>query len=311
MDECTPSEGSRLLATVWIVMLGAIATATTTAAAVPQPTTIAVEVDLRDLPRRLVHSTIEIPCKPGRELALWHPKWIPGTHEPCGSIETVGGLRIQTPDGAAIPWRRDELELYRIVFKAPPDVKSVRVTLDTICNHAAIEASGNLTFGNKLVGVVNWSTCVLYPEGPTADETRVELSTRLPEKWKYATALKTESNTDGLIKFAPVSLVDLVDSPMIAGEHLRTIKLETGPHPPASFHLASDAPSSLELHPQGDRAIQQDGPRGRGAVRLVSPRRFPVPRDVQRRPGLSRARTPGVEHQRRRRPRSDRRPQAA
>ena len=244
------SRSARPLSTAWIVVLSAIVTATTTAAAVPQPTTIAVEVDLRDLPRRLVHSTIEIPCKPGRELALWQPKWIPGTHEPCGSIETVGGLRIQAPDGAAIPWRRDELDLYRIVFKAPPDVKSVRVALDTICNDAAIEASGHLTFGNKLLGVVNWSTCVLYPEGPTADETRVELSTRLPENWKYATALKTESNKDGVIRFAPVSLVDLIDSPMIAGEHLRTITLETGSNPPASFHLASDAPSSLELNPK-------------------------------------------------------------
>ncbi|APW58874.1 sugar-binding protein [Paludisphaera borealis] len=251
--------GSRLWATAWVVILSGMFTAS----AQPQPTTIGVEVDLRDLPRRLVHSTIQIPCKPGRELAIWHPKWIPGTHEPCGSIENTGGLRIQSPDGATIPWRRDELDLYRIVFKAPADVSSVRVTLDTICNQAAIEASGHLTFGNKLVGVVNWSTCVLYPEGPTAAETTVELSARLPETWKYATALKTEAVADGLIRFAPVSLVDLIDSPLIAGEHLRTIKLETGPYPPASFHLATDAPASLELNPnviaQYSRLVREAG----------------------------------------------------
>jgi len=238
--------GSRSWALAWVVILGA----TLPASAQPQPTTIGVEVDLRDLPRRLVHSTIQIPCTPGRELAIWHPKWIPGTHEPCGSIENTAGLRILSSDGAAIPWRRDELDLYRIVFKAPPGVSSVRVALDTICNQATIEASGHLTYGNTLVGVVNWSTCILYPEGPTAAETTVGLSARLPEKWKYATALKSEGVKDGLIRFAPASLVDVIDSPMIAGEHLRTIKLEAGANPPASFHLATDAPEALELRPE-------------------------------------------------------------
>ncbi|MDG3004978.1 sugar-binding protein [Paludisphaera mucosa] len=229
--------------------LAAVGLALVAAARAGEPT-MTVEVDLRDLPKRLVHTTIDVPCKPGAELALWHPKWIPGTHEPCGANEAVAGLRITTPEGAVVPWRRDDLELYRIVCKAPEGAAKLRVALDTICNEATIEASGHLTFGNKQVGVVNWSTCILYPEGPTAAETIVALSARLPEGWKHATALKAKSNEAGLIRFEPVSLVDLIDSPLIGGEHFKTTKLDVGPYPPAFFHVTSESPEALELSPE-------------------------------------------------------------
>ncbi len=212
--------------------------------------TMTVEVDLRDLPRRLVHATIDVPCKPGEELALWHPKWIPGTHAPCGANEPVAGLRVFAADGSPVPWRRDDLELYRIVCKAPEGATSLRVKLDTITNDAAIEAAGHLTFGDARVGVVNWSTCILYPEGPTAAETTVALSTRLPDGWKYATALKTEANADGLVRFRPASLVEVIDSPLIGGVHFRTTKLDAGPYPPASFNLAAESSEALELPPE-------------------------------------------------------------
>ena len=236
----------------WALICGAALALATSAPArsTAAETTIAVEVDLRDLPKKLVHATIDVPCEPGGKLALWHPKWIPGTHAPCGSNENVAGLRVETPDGTVIPWRRDDLELYRLVCEVPSDVSRVRVSLDTICNQPAIEASGHLTYGNRLVGVVNWATCILYPEGPAAAETRVELSLRLPEGWKRATALKTESEQDGLIRFKPVSLLELVDSPLIAGEHLRTFELDTGSNPPAFFHIASENPAVLELKPE-------------------------------------------------------------
>ena len=62
--------------------------------------TLHLEVDARDLPRRLLHTKMRIPCKPG-PLVLWYPKWIPGTHAPSGPLDTVGGLRLATPEGRA------------------------------------------------------------------------------------------------------------------------------------------------------------------------------------------------------------------
>ncbi len=220
--------------------------AATTTAAEP---TMTAEVDLRELPKKLVHATIDVPCEPGADLALWHPKWIPGTHEPCGSNEPVAGLRVFAPDGSVVPWRRDDLERYRIVCKVPEGVSTLRVRLDTITNYPAVEAAGHLTYGDANVGVVNWATCILYPEGPTAAETTVALSARLPEDWRYATSLKTESNVDGLIRFAPASLVDVIDSPLIGGVNFKTTKLDVDPYPPAYFNVAAESPEALELPP--------------------------------------------------------------
>ena len=140
--------------------------------------TLHLEVDARDLPRRLLHTRMRIPCNPG-PLTLWYPKWIPGTHAPSGPLDTVGGLRLTTPDGQAIAWHRDEVELYRLTCQMPAGTHEVQVELDTICNAPAVEASGHLSYGNALVGIINWPTCLLYPDGATADETQIALALRL------------------------------------------------------------------------------------------------------------------------------------
>ncbi len=194
--------------------------------------TLHIEVDARDLPRRLLHTRIDMPCQPGK-LKLWFPKWVPGTHGPYGPVQNVGGLRIQTPQAKLLAWRRDEIEPYRIECDVPVATDQITVLLDTICNEAAVQAAGFLSFGNNAVGIINWGTCLLYPEGTSCDDIQVHLTLRLPNKWKYATALKCDGTKDGLSSFQTVSLMDLVDSPLVAGKHLRTIALDAGPYPPA------------------------------------------------------------------------------
>jgi predicted metalloprotease with PDZ domain len=211
--------------------------------------TLELEVDARDLPRRLLHSRIHVPCQSGKAF-LWFPKWVPGTHGPYGPVQNVGGLHIRSKAGKELKWRRDELEPYRIECDVPEGTPEITVELDTICNEAAEHAAGYLSFGNTLVGILNWGTCLIYPEGPNCDEIQVHLSLRLPDKWKFATALKLEGNQQGALTFAPVSLTDLADCPLIAGQHLRTIPLSTGSYPPAFLHLASESPGVLEMGPK-------------------------------------------------------------
>ncbi len=158
--------------------------------------TLRLELDARDLPRRLMHARIEVPCRPGK-LALWYPKWVPGTHAPCGPIQDVAGLRIETPDGQPLPWRRDETDVFRVECDVPPGVESVVVRLDTICNAPAVAAAGYLTYGNPSLGIINWATCLMYPEGPSADETKVSATLRLPASWQLACALETEGSASG------------------------------------------------------------------------------------------------------------------
>ncbi len=239
--------GSRrlLLITAWLLG-GSAGLAGATAG---EPVRLQLEVDARDLPRRLLHSRIEVTCRPGK-LALWFPKWVPGTHAPCGPVENVAGLRLEAPEGKPLTWRRDDVESYRIECTVPEGVRSLIVRLDTICNEAAVRASGHLSYGNESVGILNWSTCLVYPEGPACDDIRVQASLRLPAGWQWATAMARESALGGPVRFQTVSLTELVDCPVIAGEHLRVIPLDAGSGPPAFLHLASESPSALQLGPE-------------------------------------------------------------
>jgi predicted metalloprotease with PDZ domain len=213
-----------------------------------EPARLQLEVDARDLPRRLLHSRIEVTCRPGK-LALWFPKWVPGTHAPCGPVENIAGFRLEAPEGKPLPWRRDDLELYRVECAVPEGVRSLIVRLDTLCNEPAVRASGYLSYGNDSVGILNWSTCLVYPEGPSCDDIRVNASLRLPAAWQFATALAAESAAGGRARFRAVSLTELVECPVIAGEHLRTIPLDAGSGPPACLHVASESPAALRLGP--------------------------------------------------------------
>ncbi len=124
--------------------------------------------------------------------------------------------------------------------------------LDVICNEPAVAAAGYLSYGNASVGIINWGTCLMYPEGPSRDDILVHLSLRLPRHWRFATALRTETSPpkqSATPCFKTVSLGELVDSPLIGGEHLKSIPLDSGAYPPAFLDLVSESPGALELGP--------------------------------------------------------------
>src|SRR5262249_15212965 len=137
-------------------------------------------------------------------------------------------------------------------IKVPEGTSSLRVKLDTVCESAGPDRAGILTVGTPAVGVINWNTCLVYPQGPTADEQPVKVRLRLPDGWKHATALKAEPEKDkgGVTTFQTVPLTTLVDNPLIAGRHLKTFKLEAGPGPAAFLHLTSESPEALNLDPK-------------------------------------------------------------
>jgi predicted metalloprotease with PDZ domain len=217
--------------------------------AVADTNTTLIEVDARELPRRLIHTTLDIPCKPG-PLRLWYPKWFPGSHGPHGRVEDIAGLRIETPGGTVIPWNRDEVDMHCFNVRVPEGTRSVRVKLDTICEATGRDRAGMYSAGNTALGVINWNTCVVYPESPSADEQTVKVRLILPGGWKFGTALKSDGTTEGTITFQPVTLTELIDNPLIAGRNLRTIKLESGNTPPAFLHLTSESSETLNLDPK-------------------------------------------------------------
>jgi predicted metalloprotease with PDZ domain len=66
---------------------------------------------------------------------------------------------------------------------------------------------------------------------------------RLPTDWQYATALDIGDAST----FAPVRLDTLVDSPVLAGLHLRNITLQSPGNPPHSIAIAADSAPALAM----------------------------------------------------------------
>jgi predicted metalloprotease with PDZ domain len=202
--------------------------------------TLTVEVDARELPRKLLHAQINIPCKAGK-LTLYYPKWIPGTHAPSGPVQNMGGLRFETADGKALTWKRDEVELFAFHVQVPPGVDSVRAKVDYICN----PPSGS--FGNGRLGTIDWNTVLLYPAGHSSEDLKVDLSLRLPDSWQFATALDVERQDKDLVTFKRESLYDVIDNPLIAAKHVKSFKLDITNGPPAFLDVASESSKALDL----------------------------------------------------------------
>jgi predicted metalloprotease with PDZ domain len=213
-----------------------------------QAPTLTVEVDGRDLPRKLLHARIDIPCEPGN-LKLYYPKWIPGTHAPHGPVQNIGGLRFETTNGKSLNWRRDEVELYAFHVDVPAGVKTVRAKVDYICNPASGAVGGD-TYGNSALGVINWNSALLYPEGFDCSKMQMQVSLRLPEGWHFATALNVDRQDKDLVVFKTEPLSDVLDNPLIAGKHVKTYKLNVTTGPPAFMDVASESAAQVQLDDQ-------------------------------------------------------------
>jgi predicted metalloprotease with PDZ domain len=208
--------------------------------------TMRLDADAREISRKLIHVREELPVKSGR-LALWYPKWIPGTHAPGGPIANLGGLSIESADGHAIDWRRDETEVYRFEFTVPEGVDRISIHLDYICNPPSATSEGVDSFGDAELGIINWNTCLLYPGNVSIDDLLVSASLKLPNGWRFGTALKTAEKVADKVTFAPETLRYFVDSPVIFGENLRTIELKPETLPPVYMHLVSESPQAIQL----------------------------------------------------------------
>ncbi|MBE2216106.1 MAG: M61 family metallopeptidase [Opitutaceae bacterium] len=204
-----------------------------------------LEVDATEAPRNILHVAQTIPVRPG-PLTLIYPKWLPGYHAPDGPINDLVTLRV-TAGGAPLAWRRDPVEMYAFIVLVPPGIEQIKVTFDFIFAPTAGSGFDSASASARLA-MINWNEVVLYPLGPRPDDIAVAASIRLPAGWKHATALDAVGNADGVVRFAPVSLTTLIDSPLLAGAHLRRHALtEPGDPAPVFLTLAADSEAALAL----------------------------------------------------------------
>jgi predicted metalloprotease with PDZ domain len=251
-----------------IVSLGAVAHAnvvveaqTATQRSPLPPITIAL--DATEASRKILHARLSIPAKPG-PLILFYPKWIPGEHGPTGPITDLAGLKM-TSAGKPVAWRRDEVEMYSFHVEVPTGANALEVSLDFLLP-AGAEGFSSAASSTANLAVINWNQVLLYPKGYGSDELTYVASLRLPAGWKIGTALPVAlpagvAGQSGTINFKPVSLTTLVDSPVIAGSHFRTIVLEgqtatqtrrSAPPGSPSFQIdmVSDSEAALQMPPE-------------------------------------------------------------
>jgi predicted metalloprotease with PDZ domain len=203
-----------------------------------------LSVDLQEAARRIFHVHLVLPAKPG-PLTLLYPKWIPGEHAPDGPIEQLVGLKF-TAAGKTLPWRRDDVDLYAFHLDVPAGVDSIEASYDYL---SPIEGDGYSAgpTSDPVLAVLEWNIVVLYPAGTPSDALNYEASLRLPHGWKFASALPVAKKRGDEIDFSPVSLTTLVDSPVLAGEHFRSIALAADVQPPHHLNIVADNEADLDI----------------------------------------------------------------
>ena len=83
-----------------------------------------------------------------------------------------------------------------------------------------------------------------------ADKLQYQANLKVPDAWKYGTALPIRREAGNEVEFQPASLTTLIDSPVSAGRHYRTIDLGTDRGAPHFVHIAADSDRALEAPPE-------------------------------------------------------------
>jgi predicted metalloprotease with PDZ domain len=226
----------------WVIVVWAIAVplaAQKTKSATP---TITISVDATSAPRKIFHAQLIIPASAGM-LTLYYPKWIPGEHGPTGPIQDLTGLKF-TANGQTLKWRRDLLDGWTFHIEVPAGASAVNASLDFVSPTGEEGLfTGGASATDKMT-VLSWNTVLLYPAGWTSDELTYQASLRLPEGWKFGTPLPIASQDGSGVRFNPVTLSTLVDSPVIAGQYLRIVPLSENPR--QELDIAADHPGDLD-----------------------------------------------------------------
>jgi predicted metalloprotease with PDZ domain len=214
------------------------------ASALAQNIPIALNVDATDAPRKVLHARLRIPAKSG-PLTLLYPKWLPGEHSPSGPIADLIAVTMSAA-GKSVPWRRDDDDMFAFHLDVPAGADAVDVAVDFLLPPGSGGFSSGASATAQLLDL-SWNYVVLYPEGAKAGELQYAASLRLPDGWKFGSALPLAKESAGVLEFSPVSLETLVDSPLIAGAHFRTVDLSPGAKPPHLLHIVADSAAALEL----------------------------------------------------------------
>jgi predicted metalloprotease with PDZ domain len=213
-------------------------------AAAASKTPIQIVADLSEAPRKLYHAEVDLPVNEG-PLTLITPEWIPGNHRPTGPAEDITGV-VFSIDGKAIPWRRDDENLYEFHVTIPKGVSTLHAHLDCIVTARV----------SQKMAVLEWEKLLLYPAGIPVKEIPVQASLKVPAGWGVGTAMQPEGAGSYPVpaagtttKFAATTVEQLEDSPIITGEYFHEFALAPEVSPKHYIDVVSDSPEDSNLRP--------------------------------------------------------------
>lgn len=219
----------------------------------PLPTDpdIMLTVDATGISRNLIKTVSTIQVKPG-PLELRYCIWTPGNHNPSGPIENVVNLVVQDCKGERLHWDRDPTQVDRITLSVPEGCTTIDVAMDYIASQPNPNSRSSDSYGRSNLGVINFNTLLLYPGGVETRSIDVQMLMFIPKGWNAAWALpfKTQDTKMGkaVMMLAKPALPELIDSPMIMGEHLTSVDLARPEGVPEhTFHVVANDPDDARV----------------------------------------------------------------
>jgi len=203
---------------------------------------IRLDVDATDVARGIFRVSETVPVTGAGRLTLLFPKWVPGNHAPTARIERLAGLAIRA-GGRALHWVRDPVDMHAFHVEVPNGVDALEVRFEYLS--ATSSDDGRVVMTPEMMNL-QWFSLVLYPAGHHARQIIVDPRVKLPDAWQLTTQLDVASRDGSTIRFEPVNLEALIDSPIFAGRHFRRFELGSFDGAPAFLDVVADAPSYLE-----------------------------------------------------------------
>jgi predicted metalloprotease with PDZ domain len=214
----------------------------------PYPGTLTVQVDATDLDRRIFNVRETVPVAPG-PLRLNYPKWLPGNHGPTGRIGELAGLKISA-GGSPVAWQRDPLDVHAFTLDVPAGARTLEIEFQHLS--PIKRESGRVVVTPEALNV-QWNAMLVYPAGHADSKIMVKASLRLPEGWKFGSALEAATQRGAVTEFKPVSVETLIDSPVFAGKHFARVDLDpegaAAGRSPVFLNVVADTPAELTMTP--------------------------------------------------------------
>ena len=207
--------------------------------------TLQIHVDATDVDHRIFRVHEVIPTASG-PLTLLYPQWLPGDHEPSGTIDKLAGLVVKA-GGKTLSWTRDPFNVFAFHVDVPQGVQSVDV--DFVYLSPQNPRQGRVLMTPEMFDL-QWNSNSIYPAGYYSKDIKVDASVTFPAGWQFGTALDVASRDGNTVNFKTITYNDLVDSPIYAGKYFKRIDLAPGAKAPVHLDIVADDPKDLAVTPE-------------------------------------------------------------